>query len=177
MTALHSGSTMLLHRQDMATTDRNRPVSVTPAAPKSSVRPPLRPANVTAVGRGLTVKGRLTATEHVIVEGAFEGDIVILDHGVAIGGAAHLRGDVCARIITVLGRVDGDLTASALIELRSTAVVTGRLASPYLSIEEGARFHGTVDPTKTAGAVAVARHRLPQPGSGRRVTVSDAAGA
>jgi cytoskeletal protein CcmA (bactofilin family) len=115
---------------------------------------------VTALALGLTITGRLTAAEHVIIEGAFEGDIVVPDHGVAIGGAAHLRGDVCARAITVLGRVEGNLTAFALIELRQTAVVTGRLASPLLSIEEGARFHGLVDPTKAVAAVAVARHRL-----------------
>ena len=152
----------------MATTDRDPSSNVTPAAPQKPVRSALRPANVTAVGRGITIKGRLTAAEHVIIEGVFEGDLVIPGHGVAIGGAAHLRGDVCAKAITVLGRVDGNLTAFALIELRSTAVVTGRLASPHLSIEEGARFHGRVDPTKTAAAAAVARHRLPQPGVGAR---------
>ena len=143
----------------MVTTNRYPSVSLTEAAQQRPVRPLLRPANVTAVGPGITVKGRLSATEHVIIEGVFEGHIVIPDHGVAIGGAAHLRGDVCAKAITVLGRVDGNLTAFALIELRATAVVTGRLASPLLSIEEGARFHGTVDPTKAAAAAAVARHR------------------
>ena len=143
----------------MVTTDRYPSVSLTGAAQQRPVRPLLRPANVTAVGPGITVKGRLSANEHVIIEGVFEGHIVIPDHGVAIGGAAHLRGDVCAKAITVLGRVDGNLTAFALIELRATAVVTGRLASPLLSIEEGARFHGTVDPTKAAAAAAVARHR------------------
>lgn len=169
------GPTVPRQRQNMATTDRHPSISVTPTAPQHPVPPPLRPGNVTAVGPRIAIRGRLTATEHVIIEGVFEGEIVIPDHDVAIGGAAHLCGDVCARAITVLGRVDGNLTAFALIELRSTAVVTGRLASPHLSIEEGARFHGMVDPTKTAAAVAVARHRLPQPGIGTRVTVSDAA--
>ena len=158
----------------MATTDRHPSISVTPAAVQHLVRPPRRPANVTAVGLDIAIRGHLAATEHVIIEGVFEGDIVIPDHDVAIAGAAHLRGDVCARAITVLGRVDGNLTAFALIELRSTAVVTGRLASPHLSIEEGARFHGMVDPTKAAASIAVARHRLPAPGPGTRVTVSDA---
>ena len=143
----------------MATTDRDPSVSLTAAAQRHPVRPLLRPANVTAVGPGIAVKGRLSATEHVIIDGVFEGQIVIPDHAVAIGGAAHLRGDVCAKAITVLGRVDGNLTAFALIELRATAVVTGRLASPHLSIEDGAQFHGTVDPTKATAAAAVASHR------------------
>ena len=159
----------------MAATNRYSSVSVTPAAPRPSAGSPVQPADVTAVGLSVTVKGRLTATEHVIIEGNFEGDIVIPDHGVAIGGAAHLRGDVCASTITVIGRVDGNLTASALIELRSTAVVTGRLASPHLSIEEGARFQGTVDPTKTTATIAVARHRFPHPVMRTRVTAPDAA--
>jgi cytoskeletal protein CcmA (bactofilin family) len=143
----------------MATTDRYPAIRVPETTRQDLALPLLLAANVTAVGRGIRVKGRLSATEHVIIEGVFEGDIVVPDHGVAIGGSGHLRGDVCARAITVLGRVDGNLTAFALIELRATAVVTGRLASPRLSIEDGAQFHGTADPTKAATAAAVARHR------------------
>ena len=143
----------------MATTERYPSIRVAEAAQQDPARPLLRAANVTAVGPGILVKGRLTASEHVIIEGRFEGDIVVPDHGVAIGGAGYVRGDVCARAITVLGRVDGNLTAFALIELRATAVVTGRLAAPHLSIEDGAQFHGTADPTKAAAAAAVARHR------------------
>ena len=146
----------------MATTDCYPSRSDTPPASQTPGYPLLGTANVTAVGRSITVKGHLIATEHVIIEGVFEGEILMPDHGVAIGGAAHLRGDVCAKVITVLGRVDGNLAASTLIELRSSAVVTGRITCPTLSIEEGAWFHGTVDPTKTAAVVAVARHRLPQ---------------
>ena len=156
----------------MATTDEYPSIAVPPGASGPAVRPPLRTANVTAIGRALRVTGRLTANEHVILEGAFDGEIVVPDHGVAIGGGAHLRGDVCAHTITVLGRVDGNLTAFSLIELRPSAVVTGRLACPALSIEEGALFHGMVDPTKATAAVAVARHRLPQSAT-RRETVEE----
>ena len=159
----------------MATTNRYPAVSVPRDAPRPPVSSPLRPTDISAFGLSVTVKGRLTAAEHVIIEGVFEGDIVIPDHGVAIGGAAHLRGDVCAKTITVLGRVDGNLTASALIELRSTAVVIGRLVSPHLALEDGAQFHGTVDPAKTAAIVAVARHRFPHTVPGTQVRASDAA--
>ena len=86
--------------------------------------------------------------------------IVLPDHGVAISGSGQVRGDVCARTVTVLGRVDGTVTASALIEIRASAVVTGRLSAPLLSMEEGATFRGRVDPTRADAALAVARHRL-----------------
>jgi len=129
----------------------------------SAAPPPERltvSASVTAIGPGVVVSGDVSAAEHLIVEGEVEGTIVLPDHGVAISGSGQVRGDVCARTVTVLGRVDGTVTASALIELRASAVVTGRLSAPLLSMEEGARFRGRVDPTRADAALAVARHRL-----------------
>ena len=143
----------------MAPTDR---IPASRVEPPSRVQRTLRPTDITALAQSLVVRGQLSATEHVIIEGFFEGEIVIPDHEVAISGAAYVHGEIWARAITVLGRVDGNLTASALIELRETADVTGRLAAPLLSIEEGARFHGRVEPSKAATALAVARHRLQQ---------------
>ena len=110
-------------------------------------------------GRSVTAKGRLSATANVIIEGTVEGEVVVPDHGVAVTGAARVQGDVFARTVTVLGRVEGNLTASKLIELRANSVVSGRLASPYLIIEDGAHFCGPVDPGKTDVAIALARHR------------------
>ncbi len=143
----------------MAAADRYPTLTVTSPAPRQE-RVPLSSAKVTAVGPSLVVKGHITAAEHLIIEGEVEGTIVLPDQGVAISGSGQVRGEVCARTITVLGRVDGSLTASALIELRASAIVTGRLAAPLLSIEEGARFHGRVDPARADAALAVARHRL-----------------
>lgn len=142
----------------MATNDRYRTLTVTPAPDRSSPQTPSS-KDVTAIGASIRVTGVITASEHLIIEGEVEGEIVLPDHGVAINGSGSVRGEICARTITVLGRMDGRLTASALIELRPTAVVTGRLSSPRLSIEEGARFQGTADPTKADAAIAVARHR------------------
>ena len=120
-------------------------------------------SSITAIGPGVIVSGHVSAAEHLIVEGEVEGAIVLPGHGVAISGSGQVRGDVCARTVTVLGRVDGTVTASALIELRASAVVTGRLSAPLLSMEEGAQFRGRVDPTRVDAALAVAQHRLSPP--------------
>ena len=149
----------------MATTDKYPTITVAAKTPAPPIRPPLQEANVTAVGQGITVKGQLTATEHVIIEGAVEGKVVMPDYGVAISAPARVRGEICARTVTILGYVDGNVTASSLIELRSTAIVSGRLVSPSVLIEDGAQFNGTVAPDKTDAAIAVVRHRLQQPSS------------
>lgn len=145
----------------MSTTDRYPSLSVAAdTSSKSHEGTSLRTAGVTALGPGITVKGTLTANEHLIIEGCFEGELVAPDYGVAISGAASVQGDVCAESITVLGRATGNLTASSLIELRSSSRVTGRVVAPRLSIEDGAVFNGTVDPSKTDAALAVVRHKL-----------------
>ncbi len=156
----------------MANSDRYPTITISSSRERRP-RPAPRSDECTAFGRGFRIKGQITAAEQVIIEGEFEGEIAIPDHGLAIGGAAQVRGDVYAQTITVLGHVEGNLTATALIELRPSAVVTGRLASPRLSIEEGAWFRGRVDSTKTDAVVAVARHRLrpaPVTATGRAVT-------
>ncbi len=135
------------------------PTLAVPSSPRPE-RVMLSSSSVTAVGVGVLVKGHVTAAEHLIIEGEVEGSIVLPDHGVAVSGAGHVRGDILARTVTVLGRVDGSITATALIELRASSVVTGRLAAPLLSMEEGARFRGRVDPARADAALAVARHRL-----------------
>ncbi|MEE2637779.1 MAG: polymer-forming cytoskeletal protein [Acidobacteriota bacterium] len=143
----------------MMRTNQHPTTAGTPADTERPFSESLAPG-VTAVGRGIQVKGQLMATEHVIIEGVVEGAVLMPDYGVAISGAAHVQGEVCARTVTVLGRVDGNVTASHVIELRATSVVTGRLVSPCLIIEEGAHFHGSVVPNKTDAAMAVVRHRM-----------------
>ncbi len=144
----------------MATSDRYP--SVTPAGPPdggSPHRDARRSGSLTTFGRSINAKGRISATDHVIIEGTVEGEVFVPDHGVAVTGIARIQGDVFARTVTVLGRVDGNLTASRLIELRASCVVSGRLSSPSVIIEDGAHFCGPVEPDKTDVAIALARHR------------------
>lgn len=147
----------------MATLDRYPTVTPVPAEHDSPFRDALGSGDLVTFGRNIVARGRLTATDHVIIEGIVEGEIVVPDHGVAVTGSSEVQGDVFARTVTVLGRVDGNLTATKLIELRATAVVSGRLASPYLIVEDGAHFNGTVAPGKTEAAMALARHRAKRP--------------
>ena len=147
----------------MATIDRYPTVTLVPPGEDSPFRDSPRSGELATFGRSITARGQLTATGHVIIEGTVEGEIVVPDHGVAVTGAARVQGDISARTVTVLGRVDGNLTASRLIELRATSVVSGRLASPCLIIEDGALFCGPVDPGKAEAGMALARHRAKKP--------------
>ena len=75
-----------------------------------------------------------------------------------------MTSEILARTITVLGQVDGKLTATERVELLKSGRVQGRIVAATLIIDEGAHFNGVVDPTLTETVMAVGRYRLRQQG-------------
>ena len=120
------------------------------------------PEGVSSLGRTLTIKGELSASEHIIIDGRFEGRIVLPDHGLAIGMHANVKADVLAKSVTVLGVLTGNLTVGERTDICDTAMVEGEIVSARIALAEGAQFNGTVDTKRAATAVAVARHRVKQ---------------
>ena len=118
------------------------------------------PEGVSSLGRTLTIKGELSASEHIIIDGRFEGRIVLPDHGLAIGMHAKVTADVLAKTVTVLGVLTGNLTVSERTHICDTAMVEGQIVSARIALAEGAQFKGAVDTKRVA--VAVARHRVKQ---------------
>ena len=116
--------------------------------------------DVTSFGRTISIKGEVTASEHLIIEGRIDGNLMVLEHGVAISHGASVTADIVARTVTVLGRATGTLSASELVEIRSSGSVEGRIHAPAVAIDEGAYFKGHVDPKRAEAAMAVSRHRL-----------------
>ena len=63
------------------------------------------------------------------------------------------------RAVTISGSVDGNILARERIDLLPSAFVRGHLTTPSFTVQDGARFTGTVDPHKTEAAMQVARYR------------------
>jgi cytoskeletal protein CcmA (bactofilin family) len=113
-----------------------------PAAPDRSVM---------TLGRLLTFKGELSADEDMVFLGRMEGSISHTET-LTIGVGAVVVGNLRARLLVIKGTVDGDLEASESIVIAPTATVTGDLASPRISIVEGAMFNGSVRMTRVESA-------------------------
>ena len=118
------------------------------------------PDGVTSLGRTIVVRGEVRSSEHLIIEGRVEGRILAPEHGLAIGRHATVSSEIMARTITVLGTVNGKLTATDRIELLPSGKVEGRIVTPTLIIDEGAYFKGVVDPDLINTVLAVSRHRF-----------------
>ena len=110
-------------------------------------------------GRGIHIKGELTSTEDVLVEGILEGKVSVPGHTLTIAKEGRADVNALAKRIVVVGTVKGILVASEMIEILSTAVVSGDVSAPRLMLEEGASVHATLDTKRSDAAIAVARYR------------------
>jgi cytoskeletal protein CcmA (bactofilin family) len=114
---------------------------------------------MTRLGRTVIVRGEVAASDDISIEGTIDGPVWCEGHAVTIAETASIHGDVVGRDITVAGVVDGTLLAQEVVEIRTTANVTGRVVSTRLILHEGGTFHGEVEPQQVAAAMTVARHR------------------
>jgi len=120
-------------------------------APAPAFEPPSRPqpAAVTGeqatIGKGLFIKGEITGSESLFIDGKVEGSITIPGNRVTIGRNGQVAANISAREIVVLGKVRGNLTASDRVDIRSDGSLTGDVVAARISIEDGAFFKGGID--------------------------------
>ncbi len=101
--------------------------------------------NVGRIGQSVVIKGELTGSEDLIIEGQVEGKVE-LDHNVlTIGSTGRITAQVLAKVVIVMGKVNGNITATEAINIRETASVDGALVAPRVGIAEGASFRGQID--------------------------------
>jgi cytoskeletal protein CcmA (bactofilin family) len=130
-----------------------------PAATSFRAEGETRPAKGASVlGPTLTFRGgELSSDEDLIIEGIVEGKIAHQSHHLTIGKQGRVKADIKARLITVLGTVEGDLHGDEGVQITATAHVIGNVVSPRVSIESGARFEGSIttkDDSRAAARVA-----------------------
>ena len=124
------------------------PVSAAPAA--SEPRAQLGRDNVN-IGKSVIIKGELSGSEDLTIEGHVEGKIDLKDNVLTIGPNGKIMAEVFAKAVVVLGEVTGNVTASEKVDIRDNGSVDGDIASPRVAIAEGAHFRGSVD-MQRAGA-------------------------
>ncbi len=118
-------------------------------------------AGMTARIGTLVIKGELSADEDFRIDGTFEGAIVLNGHDLVIGERSNVRAAVSARSVTLLGQLDGQISAD-LVAIGATARVQASVMAKHLALADGAEFNGAVNTDRAAAAIQVARHRSTQ---------------
>lgn len=114
---------------------------------------------MTHIGPSIVVDGELTANEPLTVDGHVRGTIVARDTALTLGPSAVVAADIRGARVTVLGRLQGNITASECIELGASADVKGSLSANRIVIADGARFNGGIDMAERTIAAKVAEYR------------------
>lgn len=106
------------------------------------------------IGKSVVIKGELSGSEDLYVDGSVEGSIELRNNSLTVGPNGKVKANVTAKGVVVQGQLDGTITASDRVELKKTAVVSGDITTQRVAIEEGAAFRGKVDIQREAGKAA-----------------------
>jgi cytoskeletal protein CcmA (bactofilin family) len=91
------------------------------------------------------VKGELSGSESLYIDGKVEGAINLPGNRVTVGRNGQVAANIVAREVVVLGKVRGNCQASDRVDIRSEGSLTGDVIAARISIEDGAFFKGGID--------------------------------
>ena len=109
-------------------------------------------ADQATIGKSLVIKGEVTGSESLFIDGKIEGSINLPGNRVTVGRNGNVSANVSAREIVVLGKIRGNVTASDRVDIRSEGSLIGDVSAQRISIEDGAYFKGGIDIRKPNSA-------------------------
>lgn len=92
------------------------------------------------IGINSNFKGDINTKGTLRIDGTMDGNANA--DWVVLGEKAFHKGDIMARGIIVGGKVEGNLRAKEIVEIKSRGHVSGEISTNKLSIVEGAVFNG-----------------------------------
>ncbi len=169
--------------------DAVRPTPPLPAAPgapadAAAQRPPepkrQLERDTVNIGKSVLIKGELSGSEDLTIEGQVEGKIELRQNVLTIGPNGKIKAQVYAKAVIVLGEVTGNVSATEKVDIRDNGAVDGDIAAPRVAIADGAHFRGSIDMQRQAGQAKPADAKpeakpVPAPSPGSVQPVSPAA--
>jgi len=111
--------------------------------PKAEV--PQKMADIAHIGKSVVIRGELSGSEDLFLDGEVEGSIELKGHSLTIGPNGRIKANIHAQEVVINGRVEGNIRGTDRVELKKSAVLTGDIFTQRIVIEEGAFFKGAVD--------------------------------
>ena len=97
------------------------------------------------IGKSVVIKGQLSGSEDLYLDGEVDGTVDLPGHTLTIGPSGRIRANISARIVVIQGTVTGNVRGSDKVELKNSAVLTGDIITKRIAIDDGAFFKGGVD--------------------------------
>lgn len=104
-----------------------------------------RDQRLARLGPSISIKGSLSGAEDLLIEGVVEGEISLKENSVTVGSEGRVKADVFSKSICIEGQVEGNLFGEEQIVIRKSGRVEGNLTAPRVTLENGAKFRGSID--------------------------------
>jgi cytoskeletal protein CcmA (bactofilin family) len=97
------------------------------------------------IGPSIHIEGTLRGEEDLVIEGRVSGTVKLQGHCLTVGTHGQISANIYAHTVVVDGTVEGDLFGAERVVIKKSANITGNITSPRVSLEEGARFKGSIE--------------------------------
>jgi cytoskeletal protein CcmA (bactofilin family) len=97
------------------------------------------------IGKSVVIRGELSGSENLYIDGQVEGTIELRDHNLIVGPNGRVHAHVNAKEVIIQGTVLGDIRAVDRVDIRKSGALTGDLVAARVVMEDGAFFKGSVD--------------------------------
>ena len=114
------------------------------------------------IGPSIHIDGDVRGEEDLLIDGEVSGTVQLKNNSLTIGPQGKVRADVYANSIYVDGCLEGDLYGSERVHIRKSAQVRGNVTSPRVSLEDGAKFKGSIEMDPQAVQSVVGRAVVPK---------------
>lgn len=146
-------------RKDQGSSSGVQPEAPRRAASSSASR------EAAVIGPSIHIDGDLRGEEDLLIEGEVNGTVQLKNNSLTIGAQGKVSADVYAHSIFVEGYMEGDLYGSERVSIRKSAQLRGNITSPRVSLEDGARFKGSIEMDPQAVEAALGKRRGQPAGS------------
>ena len=102
------------------------------------------PVDQATIGRTLVIKGEITGSEALYIDGRIEGKIIMPESRVTIGRNGKVDASIQAREVVVMGKVSGNIECSDRVDIRAEGSVAGDISTVRISVEDGASLKGGI---------------------------------
>ena len=102
------------------------------------------PVDQATIGRTLVIKGEITGSEALYIDGRVEGKIIMPESRVTIGRNGKVDASIQARELIIMGKVNGNIECSERLDIRAEGSVSGDISTVRISVEDGAALKGGI---------------------------------
>ncbi len=138
----------MFNKRDNSPTETERAAAESPPASEQRQPPSPEPSSQgvgAVIGASIQIDGTLKGNEDLLIQGKVKGTVELKNNRVTVGESGQVNADIFAHTIVVEGQLEGKVIASERVMMRKTAQIRGTVVAPRVTLEDGARFNGTID--------------------------------